>query len=218
MEKINKFLKRCYDLLFALVFIIITSWIMIITAIIIKCTSKGPVIYKAKRVGLGGKEFTVYKFRSMRVDSGAVRVTTLTNDDRIYPFGKFIRTAKIDELPQLFNILFGQMSVVGPRPEDVEIAGQYYVGKYKDIYNVKPGLTSPASLFDYTHGELYENEEDYINDFMPKKLMVELYYVYNFNIFYDIFITAKTAWIIFLRVIGKKDFKYPKEYTKGVNL
>lgn len=213
-KRINGILKRTYDILFAAVFLIITGWIMLITAIVIKCTSKGPILYKAKRVGLNGRSFTVYKFRSMRVDSGAVKVTTLTNDERIYPFGKFIRTAKIDELPQLFNLLLGNMSVVGPRPEDIDVAEEYYVGEYEKIYSAKPGLTSPASLFDYTHGELYDDEEAYINEFLPKKLDVELHYVNNNNIFYDIYITAKTAVIIFLRVAGKKDFKYPKEYLK----
>lgn len=216
LQKIDSVLKRIYDLTFAVVFLVITGWIMLITAAIIKLTSKGPVFYLAKRVGKGNREISVYKFRSMIVDSGEVRVTTLENDERIYPFGKFIRKAKIDELPQLFNILNGTMSVVGPRPEDVSIAERIYTGRYEEICDVKPGLTSPASLFDYTHGEVYEDEEAYEREFLPDKLELELYYVHNHNIFYDIKITAMTSVIILQKMLGKKDFKLPVEYHKCI--
>lgn len=206
-------LKRIYDIVFALVFFIIMSPILLIVPICIKLTSKGPIIYKAQRVGRGGKTFILYKFRTMRVDSGAIKITTLNHDERVYPFGRLLRKSKIDEFPQLINILKGQMSVVGPRPEDVTIAEKIYVGKYKNIYSVKPGLTSPASLFDYTHGEHYSNEEDYRKEFLPKKLDVELYYVENNNLWYDITITAKTAVIITQILLGKKNFDIPKEYA-----
>ncbi len=210
-------LKRLYDITFSIVFIILTGWIMLITAVFIKLTSKGPVLYKAKRVGLGGKQITVYKFRSMIADSGAVRVTTLTNDDRIYPFGKFIRKTKIDELPQLFNILSGTMSVVGPRPEDTDVAVKMYTGRYEEIFSVKPGLTSPASLFDYTHGEFYESEEKYIEEFLPAKLEIELYYVHNHSFLYDVKITAETALIIAKRILGKTEFDFPEEYYEAMD-
>ena len=170
-------MKRAVDLLFAVCFLLLFSPVYIITYIIIKVVSPGPAIFKAKRVGLHGKVFDCYKFRSMRVDSGKVRLTTLGNDDRIFPFGKFIRKAKIDEIPQMVNILKGEMSVVGPRPEDKENAEKVYIGEYKHILDVKPGLTSIASLYDYTHGELFEDEESYEKVFLPKKLKLELYYV-----------------------------------------
>ena len=147
----GKFLIRCYDILFAVLFITVFSWVYLLTWAIIHIVSPGPAIYKARRVGLHGKIFTCYKFRSMRVDSGKVRLTTLQNDDRVFAFGKFIRATKIDEMPQAFNILFGDMSIVGPRPEDEANAANYYIGEYKHILDVKPGLTSPASLYDYTH-------------------------------------------------------------------
>ena len=164
-----KFLKRCFDLLFAVCFLVVFSPVYIISWLIIKIVSPGPAIYKAERVGKGGKLFKCYKFRSMRVDSGKVRLTTLENDDRIFPFGKFIRKAKIDEMPQVVNILKGEMTVVGPRPEDKENADKVYVGDFVHILDVKPGLTSTASLYDYTHGELFEDEETYEKEFMPKK-------------------------------------------------
>lgn len=205
-------IKRIFDILFSSVLLILLSPLLCLVSIIIKLTSKGPVIYKAKRIGKEAKPFTLYKFRSMHVDSGIVRVTTLRNDERIYPFGKFIRKTKIDELPQLLNILIGQMSVVGPRPEDIDIAKNIYVGEYEDIYSIKPGLTSPASLFDYTHGELYENEELYIEEFLPQKLDMELHYVKNKSFIYDIQLIIRTGMIIIQMFFGKKKFKYPREY------
>lgn len=208
------FFKRCFDLLFAVLFLLVFSPVYLLTWVIIKIVSPGPAIYKAKRVGKDGKLFDCYKFRSMRVDSGKVRLTTLENDDRIFPFGKFIRKAKIDEMPQVVNILKGQMSVVGPRPEDKENADKVYVGEYKHILDVKPGLTSTASLYDYTHGELFEDEESYEKVFLPKKLKLELYYVSHRSFGYDILLILKTAWLIILKTCGKKDFTEPVELQK----
>ena len=207
------FIKRCFDLLFAVLFLIVFSPIYLLTIVIIKIVSPGPAIYKAARVGKNGRLFTCYKFRSMRVDSGKVRLTTLENDDRIFPFGKFIRKTKIDEMPQVVNILKGEMSVVGPRPEDQENAEKVYVGEFKHIMNVKPGLTSTASLYDYTHGELFEDEESYEKVFMPKKLKLELYYVNHRSVWYDLWLILKTAWLIILKTCGKKEFKEPKELS-----
>lgn len=205
------FFKRCLDLLFAISFLVVFSPIYVISWLIIKIVSPGPAIYKAERVGKGGKLFKCYKFRSMRVDSGKVRLTTLGNDDRIFPFGKFIRKTKIDEMPQVVNILKGEMSVVGPRPEDKENADMVYVGEFKHILDIKPGLTSIASLYDYTHGELYEDEDSYEKEFMPKKLKLELYYVNHRSFWYDIVLILRTAWLIILKTCGKSDFDEPKE-------
>lgn len=206
-----EFFKRCFDLLFAICFLIVFSPVYIISWLVIKIVSPGPPIYKAERVGKGGKLFKCYKFRSMRVDSGKVRLTTLGNDDRIFPFGKFIRKTKIDEMPQVVNILKGEMSVVGPRPEDKDNADKVYVGEFKHILDVKPGLTSTASLYDYTHGELYEDEESYEREFMPKKLKLELYYVNHRSFWYDIHLVLRTAWLIILKTCGKSNFEEPEE-------
>lgn len=208
------FIKRGFDILFAILFLIVFSPIYLLTIIIIRIVSPGSAIYKAARVGKDGRLFTCYKFRSMRVDSGKVRLTTLENDDRIFPFGKFIRKTKIDEMPQVVNILKGEMSVVGPRPEDKENADKVYVGEYVHILDVKPGLTSTASLYDYTHGELFEDEESYEKIFMPKKLKLELYYVNHRSLWYDFVLILKTAWLIVLKTCGKKEFAEPKELGK----
>lgn len=209
-----RILKRLFDIIFALLFIICFSPFYITTSIIIYISSPGNPIYKAQRVGKDGKIFTLYKFRSMCVNSGKVRMTTLSNDDRVFPFGKFIRMSKIDETPQMFNILFGDMSAVGPRPEDKENADKIYQGKYTDILKVKPGLTSPASLYDYTHGENCENEKEYEESFMPEKLELELYYANNNNFLYDLKLVFYTAWVIIQKVFGKRTFKKPEELKK----
>ncbi len=206
-------MKRAFDILFAVCFLVVFSPVYLLTYIIIKIVSPGPAFYKAKRVGLHGKVFDCYKFRSMRVDSGKVKLTTLHHDDRIFPFGKFIRKAKIDEMPQTLNILFGDMSVVGPRPEDTVNADKMYQGEYKHILDVKPGLTSPASLYDYTHGEEYEDEELYEREFVPQKLQLEMYYVKHQSFWYDIKLILKTAWLIVLKTCGKRDFDVPKELS-----
>lgn len=209
-----EFVKRCFDLLFTVCFLVVFSPVYLLTWIIIKIVSPGPAIYKAKRVGKDGKLFDCYKFRSMRVDSGKIRLTTLENDDRIFPFGKFIRKAKIDEMPQVVNILKGEMSVVGPRPEDKENADKVYVDEYVHILDVKPGLTSTASLYDYTHGELFEDEESYEKEFMPKKLKLELYYVNHASFGYDLSLVLKTAWLIIQKTCGKRDYEEPIEFNR----
>ena len=203
--------KRVFDVLFAVLFLLVFSPIFVITIIVIKIVSPGPVFYKARRVGLHDNVFTCYKFRSMCVDSGEVKLTTLQNDNRIFPFGYFIRKAKIDEMPQVFNILLGQMTIVGPRPEDVANVRNLYHGEYKRILDVKPGLTSPASLYDYTHGEQYEDEKLYETEFLPQKLALELYYVKNRGLLYDMLLILKTAFVIVMTLFGKQYFKKPKE-------
>ena len=211
MGKGYDYLKRLVDftasLLATVVFLI--PWMIII--LIIKIQSPGPALFRPERVGKNGKTFTLYKFRSMQVNSGAIHATTLRGDPRIFPFGAFLRKSKLDETPQLINILKGEMSIIGPRPEDKVNADKLYVGKYKEILSAKPGLSSPASLYDYTHGETYENEDDYIREFEPKKLDVELYYVRHRSALYDLQIIWRTAVIIIQIMAGKKDFKEPKE-------
>lgn len=148
----------------------------------------------------------------MNVDSGKVRLTTLVKDERIFPFGSFLRKTKIDETPQIINILMGNMSVVGPRPEDIYNANRIYVGDYQKILSVKPGLTSPASLYDYVIGENCEDLELYEKTILPTKLEIELYYVRHHNFIYDLEIVCRTATTILQKILGKTNLKAPKEY------
>lgn len=177
---------------------------MICISLIIPFCSKGPVLYKARRVGINGELFTLYKFRTMIINSGPIKITTLTNDSRVYKFGRFLRYTKLDELPQLINILFGKMSFVGPRPEDEENADIIYKDKYKKLIEIKPGLTSLGSLLDYIEGENIEDESIYVKDFLHRKLDLELYYVNNRNFRLDIIILFKTFIVIILKFFGLK--------------
>lgn len=213
MKKIYLFTKRFFDILASIfaVILLLIPWLVI--TIVIKIQSPGPVIYKARRVGINGKVFTLYKFRSMRVDSGKVHATTLRGDSRIFPFGKFLRDTKLDETPQFINILKGDMTLIGPRPEDEDNAYKFYTDKFQEILSVHPGLSSPASLYDYTHGEKYEDEAKYISEFLPQKLNIELYYVKNRTLFYDFRLIIRTVVIIVQMIFGKEDFDEPKELT-----
>ncbi len=191
-----KFSKRCFDIFFSLLGISLLLWLFLIIAIAIKCSSKGPVLFKQERVGKDAKLFKIWKFRSMVVNAEAkgMQITT-DGDNRITKVGKFIRKTKIDELPQLFNVLSGKMSFVGPRPE---------VPKYVAIYNaeqmhvlsVKPGITDLASIEFRNETDLLDNEEDpekkYIEVIMPAKLTLNLKYIEKAGFFYDLGLIFKT--------------------------
>lgn len=211
MTRAYPILKRAFDLVAASLatVVFVLPWLLI--ALLIKLQSPGPVLYKPLRVGKDGHPFTLLKFRTMRVDSGKIRLTTLRNDPRVFPFGAFLRKTKLDETPQLLNILAGHMSVIGPRPEDKINADELYVGPFARILSVKPGLSSPASLYDYTHGEAYPSEELYRRDFEPKKLAVELYYVDHRSSLYDLQIVFRTIGTIILIALGKRSFNPPEE-------
>ena len=210
-----RIIKRLFDIFIGsiAIFVLIIPWIII--TIIIKIQSPGPALFKAKRVGMNGKVFTLYKFRTMETNNGIIHPTTLRGDPRVFPFGSFLRISKLDETPQLINVIKGDMSIIGPRPEDILYADKLFVGKFKRILSIKPGLSSPASLYDYTHGEdKYSCEDDYIHYFYPKKMKMELYYVDHQSLKYDFKIIIRTIITIVLVLSGKNDFDEPKELQK----
>ena len=183
-------LKRALDVLISLLLLIPAAPIMLITAIIVRLESPGPVIYKQDRVGLFEKEFTVYKFRSMRADAeknGAVWASA--QDARVTKFGKFIRKVRIDELPQIWNILKGDMSFIGPRPERMAFVTKLKetIPYYSLRHTVKPGLTGWAQVC-YPYGA---SEED-----ARRKLEYDLYYIKNMSILLDINIVFKTVGVV----------------------
>ncbi len=166
------FIKRLIDFVLSLLGIIVFSPIMLITALCIKIYDHGPAIYKQVRLTKDGKEFKILKFRSMRVDAendGVARLSSGDDDDRVTPVGKVVRKFRLDEMPQLFNILKGDMSIVGPRPERPEIAEQYYsqFPSFKLRLQVKAGLTGYAQVYGKYNSDPYEKLEFdllYIND------------------------------------------------------
>ena len=183
-------LKRALDVLISLLLLIPAAPIMLITAIVVRLESPGPVIYKQDRVGLFEKEFTVYKFRSMRADAeknGAVWASA--QDARVTRFGKFIRKVRIDELPQIWNILKGDMSFLGPRPERMAFVTKLKetIPYYSLRHTVKPGLTGWAQVC-YPYGA---SEDD-----ARRKLEYDLYYIKNMSILLDINIVFKTVGVV----------------------
>lgn len=185
------FLKRMMDIALSVIGLVLTSPIMIITAIFIHMYDKGPVFYKQKRLTKDGKTFEIVKFRSMRVDAesdGVARLSTGTQDDRITPIGRKIRACRIDELPQLLNILKGDMSIVGPRPERPEIAWDYekQFPEFKLRLQAKCGLTGYAQVY----GKYNTSPQD--------KLRMDLMYLASPSIVEDLKIMLATVKILFL--------------------
>lgn len=204
------------DRIIALIAIIVLSPILIFAIIGILIADFGPILYTAKRAGKNGKVLGVYKFRSMRISKKQESKITSKNDSRVFGFGKFIRLVKIDELPQLFNILKGEMNIVGPRPEDLSIVQNHYNDLMMESLTVNPGLSSPGSLYYYSHIEdnLAEGnvEETYIKEILPLKIKIDVVYIRNKSFLYDLKIIIKTFIIILQRSFGKKNFPLPKEY------
>ena len=184
-------IKRVCDIIFAALIFVLTLPVMLITAVAIRVESRGPVLYRQERVGLNGVPFKVIKFRSMRTDAekdGKPRWAT-KNDDRVTRVGRFIRKVRIDELPQLFNVLWGEMSMVGPRPER-----QYFVDEliskipyYAVRHSVKPGVTGWAQVR-YEYGSTIEDSVE--------KLQYDLYYVKNHSLFLDLLIMLETVAVV----------------------
>lgn len=189
-KRFSLFLKRCFDITASALGLLFLLIPFLIIAIIIKATSKGPVFFRQVRVGKDGKEFRIYKFRTMVVDAEKKGMQiTVGADSRITGIGKFLRKTKVDELPQLINVLNGQMSFVGPRPEVPR-----YVALYDDyqrnILRIKPGITELASIVYRDENDVLaksENpEETYINEIMPKKIALNIEYMQKLGFWYDI--------------------------------
>lgn len=185
------FMKRVIDIVVSLIAAIILSPVFLITAIAIKATDHGPVFYKQVRLTKDGKEFKILKFRSMRVDAekdGVARLSTGENDSRITPVGKIIRACRVDELPQLFNILKGDLSIVGPRPERPEIASQYCeeMPEFALRLQAKAGLTGYAQVYGKYNTTPYD------------KLTMDLMYIAHPSIVEDLKIMLATVKILFL--------------------
>lgn len=193
-------MKRLFDIIASGCGLLLISPVLIIVAILIKLDSKGPVFYRQVRVGRYNKDFRIYKFRSMRVgaDKGSL-VTIGGRDSRITKSGYFIRKYKIDELPQLINVFWGDMSLVGPRPE-VRHYVNYWTPEQMRVLNVRPGITDPASIKFRNENELMEKASDpedyYINVIMQEKIKLYLDYVDNASFWYDIKLIFKTFKVI----------------------
>ena len=186
--------KRAFDILAALSLIVLFSPLLALTAIAIRLDTKGPVLYRQRRVGLGGREFDIYKFRSMRTDAEKDGARwAAANDDRITRVGRFIRRTRIDEIPQAINVLKGDMSFVGPRPERPEfvtlLANE--IPHYGQRLLVKPGITGWAQVR-HVYTASVEGARD--------KLAYDLYYIKHFSLFLDFMIVLLTVRVALLGI------------------
>ncbi len=206
-------IKRIFDFVVSFLFLIITIPIWIITVIGIEISDPGPVFYRAKRIGFQGKVFKMYKFRSMRVpkkESEVSEASFKADTNRIFPFGAFIRSLKIDELPQMLNIMLGDMSFVGPRPASVDQVSVMREGKYAIANTVKPGLTGPAALYDYIYGDTVEDPEEYKILVLPTRRELESFYPPHMSAGFDI----KMIWWTVICVLCSITKKQPEKILK----
>ncbi len=200
-------IKRSFDLIASTIGLFLLSPLFFLVAWRIKHDSPGPVFYRGARFGLGGKAFRILKFRTMyenRESQNGLRITA-QDDPRVTPFGKFLRDTKLNELPQLWNVLKGEMSLVGPRPEDPEVAISWPIEMLQEVLSVRPGITSPASV-------LYRDEENmlagsrvmdtYLGEILPSKLRLDQLYVHHHTFWGDLDVIFWTLLILFPK-IGK---------------
>ena len=178
-------MTRFFDILFSCLGLICLSPILLIIYILIKTESKGPGLYAQKRIGKDGKPFKLLKFRTMREGSDKGNQITIGEDERITKIGRHLRKYKLDELPQLVNVIKGEMSLVGPRPE-VERYVKLYTPSQRVVLSVKPGITDYASIAfseeNIILGRAKNPEKMYINEIMPKKIEINLQYINNRNL------------------------------------
>lgn len=194
-------MKRIFDILVSLIVLLIFLPFGIIISLLITFGSRGGAFYIQQRVGRNGKPFGLYKFRTMRKDADKVgKLTVGMRDPRITKVGYFLRKTKLDEFPQFLNVLKGQMSIVGPRPEVREYVDHYTKAQY-EILSVRPGITDYASLEYFNENKLLGESEDpqktYIEEIMPAKIMLNRKYLDRPTVGHDIQIMWKT----FLRII-----------------
>ena len=195
--------KRTFDLVFATIALLLLSPLFFLGCLLAKLQSKGPVFYRAKRVGKDETLFEMYKFRTMVINADTLGGSLTTyRDTRITPIGRFLRWTKLDELPNLINVIKGEMSLIGPRPEAPDYV-KHYTEIQKQVLQVKPGMTGPSQLANRDEAEKLKGQQDaehyYITELMPKKLALDLHYVATQSIASDIGWLLKTFWVVIVR-------------------
>jgi len=200
--------KRIVDGSVALSALFVLSPVLAIAALGIKMASPGPIFYRARRIGKGGTIFSMLKFRTMHVNSDQASAITAPGDLRIFGFGLWLRCLKIDELPQFWNILIGDMSLVGPRPEDPMIVERDYTEWMRETLLVAPGVTGPGSVYGYLYGEALldtaDPEGSYARHLLPPKLALERAYMERASVLGDLDYVMLTAAAILATVLGRQ--------------
>ena len=200
-------IKRLCDVVFSICALLICWPLILIGALAVKMTSPGPAIYRAKRAGLGSRPFDMFKLRSMYVGTDALdRRITAERDDRITPIGRLLRKFRIDELPQFWNVLRGDMSIIGPRPEDWDIVERYYTPEQRRLLEVRPGIVSPADVRWYPDLTYHDPppqgvpiQEHYLRRHLPVKLAEELRYVEQQSLLLDLKVLLQTIFCVWIR-------------------
>jgi lipopolysaccharide/colanic/teichoic acid biosynthesis glycosyltransferase len=195
-------MKRVFDVLFSATALVLLTPLLLLIAAIVGAESRGGAFYHQERIGRHGVPFRLHKFRSMHVHREGAQVTLGTSDPRITSVGRVLRNYKLDELPQLWNVLKGDMSLVGPRPEVAKYV-ELYTEEMREVLNVRPGLTDPASIAGFDEGERLEAaanpERHYREVMLPEKVQQQLAYVRSATFGSDIRIIARTFFRIFER-------------------
>ncbi|MEY3176130.1 MAG: UDP-glucose:undecaprenyl-phosphate glucose-phosphate transferase [Planctomycetota bacterium] len=215
-------MKRLFDVTASALALLVLSPLLAAAAVAVRLSSPGPVLYRARRIGRHGVPFTMFKFRTMHVANTQGSVITSSSDARVFPLGRLLRALKIDELPQLWNVLRGEMSIVGPRPEDPKIVADHYDQLGHETLTVLPGLTCPGSVHFYTHGEQLVDDGDpetaYVRRLLPIKLALDVIYVRQMSLWYDLRLIARTAWTILQIAVGRRNFPEPMEMAAALQL
>jgi lipopolysaccharide/colanic/teichoic acid biosynthesis glycosyltransferase len=191
--------KRCFDIAAASLLLVVLLPLLLLIALAVAATSGRPVIYRANRVGRGSKSFVILKFRTMRPGAAGPAITG-REDPRITPVGAILRRTKLDELPQLVNVLRGDMSLVGPRPEDPRFVAMY-TPEQREVLTIRPGITSPAAIRYRDEETLLKAgdpnfEELYATTIMPAKLALDLDYVRRRNFWWDVAILLQSLAVV----------------------
>lgn len=202
MGLLSNAMIRFFDILFSLAAIILLSPLLLLTMLILRFTGEGEVFYVQKRVGLGGKLFGIVKFATMMKNSEkmASGEVTIHNDPRVLPVGRFLRKSKINELPQLWNILTGDMSVIGPRPQTPRCFASFPDDKHDQITKIRPGLSGVGPILFRDEEAMSRDAEDpiyqYDNVIMPYKADVEIWYVEHRNLYFYFVAIFVTVWVV----------------------
>ncbi len=203
--------KRLFDVILSAAGLILLAPLLLLAALGILILDPGPVFYRATRAGRQAKPFVIFKFRTMHPQqTSAASAITGANDPRVSSIGRLLRSTKIDELPQLWNVLRGQMSVVGPRPEDINIVRDHYTPDQMETLRLRPGLASPGSLYNYMVVNRFlgnsNAERAYVEELLPLKLKLELEYLRAASLVVDLRVILLTIWVILQVMAGKRDF------------
>lgn len=202
--------RRKTEVVLAAAGLVLAAPLMLLVAIGIWLSDPGPVFYLADRAGVRGDIFRMYKFRTMWITSGRGSRIAETRDPRVFAFGRLLRRLKLDELPQLLNIIRGEMAFVGPRPEDPWFVEHVYTEADRETLETPPGLTSPGTLYYFTHAEQFlddtDTEASYISGPLKIKLALDRTYVFRASAAYDLRLVVETVWVLVCIAVGRRHF------------